>query len=564
MSVSSTPSTLRFRVPGSVFRAWKRIVGPGRRLEDRIVHLFVALLMAIQLASFLCMRWAIDEAATRSVREELDVGARVLERLLLNQGQQLQDAANVLSADFGFREAVATRDRKTVFSALENHSARFKASRMVLVEPDGRIGADSARPGDAGRVFPHLELMFSPAGVERGPAIREFEGHAVQMVAMPVKTPLTSAWVVLMRTIDDAMARDLGRLVDADMAVIAQDGSSVRIVATTLGEAAQASLDPTLIAMVRERRQESSAAGRGDDHRMLARLLDESGAQRVFAVLMRPTEQSVVPFRMLELIALLLTAIAIAITLAASMRIARRISRPVQQLGDAAREIADGNYRARAGVTGRDEIAAISKSLDHMAHGLMERDLMRARIGRVREQRDDLQRITGDLAQMAARDPLTGLANRRTLELHLAGWDAEGRPVSMLMIDVDNFKEINERHSHIVGDHVLQVFAGLMRASCRPPDLAARYGGDEFLLAVAGPESGSAEAVAQRLRSAVAAHPWHEVAPSLKVTISIGVAEARPGIDASEIVRRADAALFQAKHAGRNQVKVSNGDRAEA
>src|SRR5262245_29759031 len=147
MTVSSTSQTLRFRVPRSVFRTWKRIAGPGRRLEDRIVHLFVALLMAIQLSSFLCMRWAIEEAATRSMREELDVGARVLERLLLNQGQQLQDAATVLSADFGFREAVATQDRNTVFSALENHSSRFKASRMVLVETDGRIGGERARSG---------------------------------------------------------------------------------------------------------------------------------------------------------------------------------------------------------------------------------------------------------------------------------------------------------------------------------------------------------------------------------------------------------------------------------
>jgi diguanylate cyclase (GGDEF)-like protein len=134
----------------------------------------------------------------------------------------------------------------------------------------------------------------------------------------------------------------------------------------------------------------------------------------------------------------------------------------------------------------------------------------------------------------------------------------------MAMIDVDNFRAINERHSHIVGDHVLQVLAGLMRASCRPPDLAARYGGDEFLIALASPESGSGAAVAERLRAAVAAHPWQEVAPSLKVTVSIGIAEARNGIEASEAVRRADAALAQAKRAGRNQVRSATGSRAKA
>ena len=105
---------------------------------------------------------------------------------------------------------------------------------------------------------------------------------------------------------------------------------------------------------------------------------------------------------------------------------------------------------------------------------------------------------------------------------------------------------------------MLQVFAGLMRASCRTPDLAARYGGDEFLIAVVTPESGSAAAVAERLRAAVAARPWHEVAPGLKVTVSIGVAEARKGLEASENVKRADAALHAAKRAGRNQVKSAS------
>jgi diguanylate cyclase (GGDEF)-like protein len=556
---SSTSPTLRFRIPGSVFRVWKRVASPGRRLEDRIVHLFVALLMAIQLASFLCMRWAIDEAANRSVRQELHVGARVLERLLQNQGQQLQEAAKVLSADSGFREAVATRDRKTVLSALENHAAPFKASRMVLVGLDGRIVADSGRPGNAGRVFAHPSLVPAAADAERGPAIRVLDGKPYQVVAMPMKTPNTTAWVVLMLAIDDAMARDLERLVNAGVVFVVQDGASIRVVATTLGEAGHQALSAPLTAMVREHRGEAKAEGHGASYQMLSRRLDESGAQRIDAVLLRATEDAVFPYRVLELTALLLTAIALALTLAGAMRIARRISRPVEKLGAVAREIADGNYRARAGSGGRGEMADLSKSLNHMAHGLMERDLMRTRLGRMREQRDDLQRITGDLAVLAARDPLTGLANRRTLELHLAGWDAEGRSIAMLMIDIDHFKEINDQHSHIVGDHVLQVVAGLMRASCRTPDLAARYGGDEFLIAVANPESGSAAAVAERLRSAVALRPWHEVAPGLRVTVSIGVAEAHKGLEASEAVKQADAALHAAKREGRNRVKSSTG-----
>src|SRR6478735_9552079 len=103
-------------------RPWKRVLGPGRRLEDKIVHFFVVMLMAIQLSSYCILRYAIEESAHRSLKEELEVGVRVLDRLLLNQGRQLQEAATVLSLDFGFREAMATHDQKTIASALENHA----------------------------------------------------------------------------------------------------------------------------------------------------------------------------------------------------------------------------------------------------------------------------------------------------------------------------------------------------------------------------------------------------------------------------------------------------------
>jgi len=124
-----------------------------------MVHLFVALLMAVQLVTFLGMRYAIEEAAHRSLREELNVGSRVFDRLLLTQGQQLGEAASVLSADFGFRDAVASRDRKTVRSALVNHAERYKTSRMALVDLNGVVLADSLVLGNEGRRFPHMDLM---------------------------------------------------------------------------------------------------------------------------------------------------------------------------------------------------------------------------------------------------------------------------------------------------------------------------------------------------------------------------------------------------------------------
>jgi diguanylate cyclase (GGDEF)-like protein len=155
------------------------------------------------------------------------------------------------------------------------------------------------------------------------------------------------------------------------------------------------------------------------------------------------------------------------------------------------------------------------------------------------------------------RDPLTGLGNRREVELRwpeLLG-DVKRRraPLSVAMLDLDHFKQVNDRHGHAVGDRVLVVLAGLLRSHTRVGDLVARMGGEEFLLVLpdAGPER--AADVCERLRDQVAAHDWDRIAPGLLVTLSIGVTSTPP-YEADTLSLRADAALYRAKSAGRNSV----------
>lgn len=513
---------LSSRTLARTFRPWKRVIGPGRRLEDRIVHFFVVMLMAIQLASFCILRYAIEESAHRSLREELEVGVRVLDRLLLQQGRQLQEAASVISLDFGFREAVATRDRRTIASALENHAARFKASRMSLVDLDGTVVAESIASGAAGRRFPHPELMPPEGGAERGPAIRLIDGMPYQVAMVPVRAPFPVGWVATMLAIDDATARDLARLVNAGVAFVVEENKVTRMVATTLGEASRNALVAGLDSVVHAGPLGSRLEAPGSTYQTLARVLDETPSQRIHAVLLRATDEALASFRVLEVTALLIAGLSLALTLAGAFRIARRVVRP---------------------------------AFNQMERGLFERDLFRTRLGRVREQRDDLARMTQDLARQASDDPLTGLANRRTLDLYVAAWTAENRPIAAIMVDIDHFKEINDGYSHMVGDRVLRTVASLIRASVRPGDLAARYGGEEFLLAIPNADPVSVSALAERVRRVVETFPWRELKDDLRVTVSVGIAETRHGIAPAEVVRRADDALYAAKRAGRNTVR---------
>lgn len=169
------------------------------------------------------------------------------------------------------------------------------------------------------------------------------------------------------------------------------------------------------------------------------------------------------------------------------------------------------------------------------------------------------------LAAHALQDGLTGLPNRRAFDERLREFLARGRDARVLALaDLDHFKAINDRHSHMVGDEVLRRMGELLRRGVRDVDFAARIGGEEFALLLAGVDAGNALALCERLRELVAGHDWTTLAPGLRVTLSIGLAEVRPGDDGAAVLVHADRALYAAKAAGRNRVLVEPGEARSA
>jgi two-component system cell cycle response regulator len=163
--------------------------------------------------------------------------------------------------------------------------------------------------------------------------------------------------------------------------------------------------------------------------------------------------------------------------------------------------------------------------------------------------------------EAAITDPLTGLHNRRYMESHLGTLVeqavARSRPLSVLVLDIDFFKAINDTHGHDAGDDVLKEFAQRLRKAVRGIDLACRYGGEEFVVVMPDTDVGVATVVAERLRRRIASEPFaiSQNSRTVQATISVGIAAMQSCEDkAADIVKRADQALYRAKRDGRNRV----------
>jgi diguanylate cyclase (GGDEF)-like protein len=160
------------------------------------------------------------------------------------------------------------------------------------------------------------------------------------------------------------------------------------------------------------------------------------------------------------------------------------------------------------------------------------------------------------LSRLSQVDPLTGALNRRGLDMQLPPEADE--PVSVIMVDLDYFKRVNDSYGHAIGDEVLKRVTHLLSGVLRAGDAVVRWGGEEFLLILPRVSVAVAGRVAERARAAVEEADVSQAGVKLRVTLSAGVAERAPGEPRDEMVKRADEALYRAKALGRNRVELAD------
>lgn len=210
------------------------------------------------------------------------------------------------------------------------------------------------------------------------------------------------------------------------------------------------------------------------------------------------------------------------------------------------------DYLPKDSITSRTLIAAIDGALD-----------------RSRSKQDE-SRYRKELERQSVTDPLTGLYNRRYLFEQLAAELNRSlryeQPMCLLLIDIDHFKCVNDKHGHVVGDRVIQAFAQMLQGAIRGSDHVARYGGEEFCIILTNTDLPGARVFAERTCAVAREFQHHDSTGAIfPATCSIGVAQVGPDTtDTESLIQAADEALYRAKNNGRDQVCVSEGRRAVA
>ena len=269
----------------------------------------------------------------------------------------------------------------------------------------------------------------------------------------------------------------------------------------------------------------------GEQYKARLTKIETQGDTQIVAVLQNSFTEGIKPFKRVGKAFLMLALFSIVLSVFGSILIARNITRPINKLAGVARRIEQGDYAQKVDVGQRGEIGALASSFNFMLDGIATREKENLRL--------------------AFEDHLTGLPNRamfyERLRQSLMINKRNAQPLSVMLLDLDRFKYVNDTLGHPVGDMVLREVAGRLRGLLRESDTVARLGGDEFAILMPSGEHGRAKIVARKILAAMETPIMVEQQP-IDVGTSIGIVHfPQHGEDADMLLRHADVSMYAAK-----------------
>lgn len=512
--------------------------------QARIAGVLILLLLIVVGAVFVAVRAATQDAVSKQAQAQLEVGTRVFEGLLEMRGKRLRDAVQLLSTDFGFRDAVASADSATIRSVLLNHGARINANDMFLLGMDGTVLSSTVEQIPEGSPFPYTQALRDLKAHNQSMLIVPLQGKPHLLVESTVLAPLPIARVVMGFSMDDDLAQELRSLSGLQVSFLSVVHQLPGQIISTQPQPLYDSLRGVMLSPAYNQMQMTE---HGDQSFLSKRLslgnTGDGAGDQVVALLQSPLDQAMQAFAPLDEKLFWITLAALAGSLIGTLLLARSVSLPVRALAMAAERIGEGDYSTPVKLERSDELGLLAGAINSMQSGIAEREQQ--------------------LAHNALHDGLTGLPNRALVMERLGSAISAQRPVALLYLGIDNFRAINDSIGPEGVEQLLQVIGEQLQLPMRPGDTVARLSGNEFLLLIHNAETDSAVAVADRLQRLLL-KPQRIGEHDLALDASIGIAVYPANGDSpSELLQRAAIARQDAAQLpGRLQVYEDGRDLA--
>ena len=482
-----------------------------RTLKVRIAVVYAALFAIVLATVVLLAGNGVARFGENSASRDLAANARVFDEIIGLRAKQMRASTDILSRDFGFREAVATHDDATIESALLSLRQRSNSAAAFVV------GLDGSMVGSSDANLPPVESLWSAldGGQERG--MIRLGGLLALAAASPIQVPDTVGWLVLAQPLDAAEMRRLSRLaaVDIGARVVGASQLSPALRRAALGQVVETGGSERILHHVTAlpALQEGLRPRLVLDHSLTAALAEYAGLQWLLAAL---------------------AAAGLTLVIAASWRVARTITRPLSALDAATRRLGEGKD-AKVAVTSDDEIGRLGTSFNTMVDAIAERE----------------RQIT----HVALHDGLTNLPNRKLFVEQLDHALARRRDDAQLMVvyvDLDDFKVVNDTLGHPAGDALLRNVASHLQEVLGDA-IVARLGGDEFAILLTDlAASENLAALADRLQDCFDRSVLID-GQQADASASLGIAVApADGTDGITLMKNADLALYRAKRDGKS------------
>lgn len=494
-------------------------------LRYRIFAFFLVLLLVV-MGSVLFMVYHTTHVHTQEqIAGQLANGYAVFQSELDTRNHYIGESAGAVTHDFALLEQLASRDANSIAATLESYRSRTNARFVLALDTNYRLIAGTLPKLIPGQVqsFGMMMPTDSPHLVSR---LSVYEGQAVQVFIWPIYAPHPNllAYLVLGYALDDTLMLRMRKLMGIDISLM-NDGA---VIASSLPATERMELakewspgdsDRSLLLLDQREyaifsRRWSTATGSG-----ITVLL-----QRSLTEVLRPYEMLQVQLVGIQIVSLLLAALG-------AYFIASTISRPLSRMSQYVKHMAQGDYSVSPPEASSQEMEVLTSEFSKMQQIIAEREAA--------------------ISHLAYRDSLTELANRNAFQEHLGDalkrCQEKGGRLAVLILDIDYFKDVNDTLGHLTGDELLRMVAHRLAEKCRPEDVLARLGGDQFALLLPHIEIEGVNELVQHYRQALqGTYAVEGFSLSLSATGGIAVYPEH-GENAVSLLQRAEVAMYVAK-----------------